>query len=44
MEVNNKEVEAIQAVVIEVREEAVSELTASQLALIGGGCGEVVFG
>ena len=43
MELYTVEVTGIEAVVSEVQESTICELNELQLALIGGGCGEVVF-
>ena len=42
MEFSEKEIDAVQVVAIET--EQVQELSSLQLALIGGGVGEVIFG
>lgn len=43
MELNTTELEAVETAVKQNGDSAVHELDALQLALIGGGCGEVVF-
>ncbi len=44
MELSAKEIVAIEQAVVHTEERQVAELTSLQLALIGGGCGEVLFG
>jgi hypothetical protein len=44
MNINKVEIEAVQEAAVEISSEVVLRLTEFQLNLVGGGCGEVLFG
>jgi hypothetical protein len=44
MDINKVEIEAVQVTAVEISNQVVTQLTELQLALVGGGCGEVLLG